>query len=592
MRGWIGPALMVWVTGASIATAQAPSAPTVPGSPRPVPANLPPAASAALELSGSTEVPPCPTPTGPISPELPPAVSAALELSSPTEPAAPESEPAAKPFDGDPFWKKVPVVHPLPPTGSYPIGLARPGAFSAKDWFLGIERQSPPKYAYPSFGLIQPPFFDISFAYLEDPNLPEIERDPLDFLKRVHLGDNFLFSTGGQTWTRHMGEVNRRLTGLDNNYNLWRARVYGDLWYRDLVRVYTEFLSAQTFNQDQPPLVVDRDYADLLNAFVEVKLFEVADKGVHVRVGRQELLLGSQRLISTLDWANTRRTFQGVRAFRVGEKWDFDLFWVQPVIPNAQRFDSVDNNVNFAGAWLTYRPKKGTFRDAYYLVVDNTSHITERGIVHAPYNVHTLGTRAVGNENGFLYDVELMLQLGARGSSSIIAGATHIGGGRDFKDLPLKPVAWLCYDYASGDNSPNSGSYTTFNQLFPFSHFYLGWLDLVGRQNIHDINAHLVLYPSNWITVWGQYHHFQLAARRDALYAANGVALRRDPTGRAGSNVGDEIDLVLNFHLSHHLDLLFGYSHLFAGGFLQRTAANANQAMSPDLWYAMYSYRW
>src|SRR5205823_2873223 len=132
-------------------------------------------------------------------------------------------------------------------------------------------------------------------------------------------------------------------------------------------------LDAQSFNQDLAPLPIDRDRSDLLNAFVDVKIADLDGHPAYVRVGRQEMLLGSQRLISPLDWANTRRTFQGVRAFHQGEKFDVDLFWMQPVIPNPSHFDSVDNNQNFAGLWTTYRPEKGHFVDLYYLFLDNTN---------------------------------------------------------------------------------------------------------------------------------------------------------------------------------------------------------------------------
>jgi hypothetical protein len=37
-------------------------------------------------------------------------------------------------------------------------------------------------------------------------------------------------------------------------------------------------------------------------------------------VGRQELLYGAQRLISPLDWANTRRTFEGGKLIWQGER--------------------------------------------------------------------------------------------------------------------------------------------------------------------------------------------------------------------------------------------------------------------------------
>ena len=50
--------------------------------------------------------------------------------------------------------------------------------------------------------------------------------------------------------------------------------------------------------------------------------------------------------------------------------------------------------------------------------------------------------------------------------------------------------------------------------------------------------------------------------------------IRRDPTGQAGNNVGDEIDLILNFHVARYSDVMVGYSKLFGGGFLERTSGN------------------
>jgi Alginate export len=64
--------------------------------------------------------------------------------------------------------------------------------------------------------------------------------------------------------------------------------------------------------------------------------------------------------------------------------------------------------------------------------------------------------------------------------------------------------------------------------------------------------------------------------------------LRRDPTGRSTNDVGEELDLLTNFHLTTHTDLLFGYSHLYAGDFIKRTG----NGRSPDFFYAQYSYRW
>jgi hypothetical protein len=82
---------------------------------------------------------------------------------------------------------------------------------------------------------------------------------------------------------------------------------------------------------------------------------------------------------------------------------------------------------------------------------------------------------------------------------------------------------------------------------------------------------------------------FRLDSATDALYNASGTAIRRDPTGRAGTDVGDEIDLVTNFHLSQHQDILLGYSKLFAGQFIQHTAGPKG---SPEFFYAQYCFKW
>ena len=304
-----------------------------------------------------------------------------------------------------------------------------------------------------------------------------------------------------------------------------------------------------------PPLPIDRNDAALLNLFVDFKLADLDGHPAYIRGGRQELLFGSQRLISPLDWANTRRTFQGVRAFRQTEKWDFDLFWVQPVIPNVGKVDSVDNNLNFVGAWATVRPKAGQSIDAYYLMLDNTSTLTLLDIPRGNFTRHTFGGRYAGVEGNFLFDIEAAMQLGSQNGRDVVAGMSTVGAGYNFKDAPLTPTIWAYYDYASGGN-PTSGTAHTFNQLFAFGHYYLGWVDQVGRQNIHDLNFHLYLYPAKWLTTWLQFHSFWLADDRDALYNAGGIPTRRDATGSAGSHVGEELDFVVNFHLTKHLDLL------------------------------------
>lgn len=510
-----------------------------------------------------------------------------MEL-SPEPVAEPAAEEAGEPLPPPSPWIRVPPVRLFPRLGYFLIGPTGPGYYSLRDVLEHHARPAPPFYPYPPQSLKAYSFFDADFRYLERPD--NTQHDWLDPLKRVHLCDNWLFSNGGEVRFRQMNEVDRQLTGLDNNYQLYRTRLFGDLWYRDQFRVFVEYIDARSFNEDLPSLTIDENQNDLLNAFVDLKLAEPAGKPGYLRVGRQELLLGSERLISPLEWANARRTFQGLKAFRQGEHFDVDLFWVQPVIPNAGDFDSVDDDQNFVGVWTTYRRQRGRFLDLYFLNLDQARRVPTVGNVPGSFNVSTLGWRWCGDYQGrFLWDTELMTQWGRRVNQDICAGACTGGLGYHFADLPMDPQFWVYYDWASGDQSPGRGAvYGTFNQLFAFGHYYLGYLDLVGRQNIQDVSTQFALYPVPWVLFLTQFHHFELASSRDALYNAAGAPIRRDPSGRAGRHVGEEIDLLLNVHLSAHQDVLLGYSKLFAGRFIKQTGNPG----SPELFYAQYQFRW
>jgi hypothetical protein len=525
----------------------------------------------------------------------PPVVVVVREEAAPA-PTPPATSPAnAPPAACDPCagfdFKKVPPARVFPRPGMFPIAPTGPGYYSALDALRDECREKPPQFGYPPFALMQPSFFDADWRYLDDPKTPS--QDVLDRLKRIRVGDNWLLSVGGATWFRYFDERNSRLTGRDIDYAQVRSRVYTDLWYRDVFRLYAEGIYADTYEQELPRLPIDSTRFDFLNLFVDAKLGDVAGQPVYARVGRQELLFGSQRLISPLDWANTRRTFQGARFFRTSEKFDFDLFWAQPVVPNPTALDSIDNNQNFAGAWATYKPKKGTFLDLYYLMLDNTNTVVQQNIVRAPATTHTIGSRFAGDRDSrFLWDFEGAVQVGRRGSGDIFAGMATAGVGYHPENVFLNPTLWLYYDYASGDKNPNAGNFTTFNQLFPFGHYYFGWADVVARQNVHDVSASLHLYPAKWLTLWLQYHNFWLDSSKDALYSAGGVALRRDPTGRAGNFVGNEVDVILNFHLSKRTDFLVAYSYLFAGEFLRNTQPPGTGSADVSSLYMIFNVRW
>lgn len=487
-------------------------------------------------------------------------------------------------------WSKAPPVTPLPRVGIFIKPPSGSGYYSLLDWFHGNKREKPPVVPYPPSALVPTSVFDADFRYLEQ---PDHEKDFFDPVKRISLGENWLLSFGGSFWYRYMHETDSRLNaaGTNNNHHLLRTRIHADLWYQDKIRLFAEFLDARALGLDLPPQGTDKNHADMLNLFADFKLGQFIDGPAYLRVGRQELLYGSQRLISTLDWANIRRTFQGVKTFWHTPFFDLDAFWVRPMKTEPDQFDNWDKERNFTGLWGTYKAIPGQTVDLYYLnLIDNrtvsSANIRQGNILQGDSVLHTVGGRWIGDHQRFFYELEGMYQFGKRSGLDISAFSVASGVGYHLP-LPMNPQFWLRYDFASGDKNPNDSRSSTFHHLFPFGHYYLGYMDRIGRQNIHDFNAQFTLHPQPWLTFIGQYHRFYLANKRDYLYNAAGAETLRDITGQSGSHVGDEIDLRINIHLSRHHDVLVGYSKLFTGEFIK----NQRPGIAPDLFYAQYNFR-
>lgn len=554
-----------------------------PGAPRPV-AERPPAA---------VEVRPTPTPAPVVlieAREEPPP-----EVAVPPAADAPPAAPAAGEKKADapkppPTWHgyKIPV-QPFAPPGAFPILPTDAGYYTLLDELRGEVRDKPPRWPYPRSGPILPSFAEFDFSYLDA--IPFDQRDWAEKLHRVPVGDHWLVGTGGEVRTRYNSETNTRLLGKNDTYQLFRTRVYTDVWYEDRFRVFTEFYYGDTIWQDVPPYARDVNRGDIQQLFVDLKLGEVHDHPVYLRAGRQEMLYGSQRLISTNDWGNNRLRFDGLKAFYRSEKLDADLFLTRPTVARFDDLDPPDHNLTFSGAWLTYKPKKGTFVDLYYLNLDSHTPTGVRGQFRTgSFNISTFGGRYYGrHDSGLLLDVEGVLQFGHWADQTILAQAFHVYGGWYFKDCWATPTVWVGYDYASGDPDPNNtGQRRTFHQLFQFGHYYYGFIDVTGGQNIRDWNVQAYAFPANWLLAGVQYHVFRLDSNKDALYNAAGAPIRQDRTGRAGNDVGSELDVLVNVHVTDRQDVFINYCHFFTGPFIRATGPS----FGLDYVYLQYSLRW
>ena len=167
----------------------------------------------------------------------------------------------------------------------------------------------------------------------------------------------------------------------------------------------------------------------------------------------------------------------------------------------------------------------------------------------------------------------------------------------------FQPTLWAYYDWASGDKDPTDTTHGTFNQYFPLAHKYFGFMDIIGRQNIQDANVLFTLQPTNKVKLLAWYHIFHLQSDTDALYNAAGAPIYQDPTGGSGGDIGQELDLLVNWSITPRINMLFGYSHFWIGDYFDSSviqtsgtpaggiATNGADGQDADFYYTQFHVR-
>lgn len=414
-------------------------------------------------------------------------------------------------------------------------------------------------------------YYANDFSYLKDPCGPSCLGDCMKLMSMPYG----TLDIGGQIRLRYHHEegmgrsaltapANRGFLDSENDFMLTRLRLYTNWKVNDWLRFYAEGISADVISNDAyNPRPIDRNSGDFLNLFVDLGLTD----SITFRIGRQELLYGNQRHISPLDWANTRRTFEGIKMMYKGDDWTVDGFFTNfvPVAPD--NFDEADYNQKFYGVYATYTGASSASYDLFYLGYDNDNAYAAVPAANAAnagtadFSLHTFGGRVFGGAGDWLYEMEAAYQTGRQSglAADHRAGMCTCGVGRKLPGS-WTPALWFYYDYASG-NDEMDGVYNRYNPLFPLAHKYLGFIDAVARANVSSPNCLLTMKPSSKLSLLCWYYYLGAAQEFDVI---PGVAVP-SAQNTTSNDFGNELDLIAKYQFNPRSNILFGYSHLWRG---------------------------
>jgi len=395
--------------------------------------------------------------------------------------------------------------------------------------------------------------------------------DPVKFLPFTKDGRYYL-SLGGEV-REHYEFTENPAWGDDPQDRrgtlLQRYVLHGDLHAGEKVRLFVQVLSALEDGRNGGPSPVDEDRLTVQNAFLDVGLpVDPADR-LTLRVGRQELLLGSGRLVDVREGPNVRRKFDGGRVLFATQQWQVSGLAVRPAKDKPGIFD--DDTDDSRALWGIYctgplGPPAGSV-DLYYLRFRNEHAQFEQGT--AEETRHSLGARLWGNPEGWDYNWEFVYQWGSFGQGDIQAWTVASITGYSWNAVTLQPRLALSANIASGDRNPNDPNLESFNAIFPRGN-YFSELALLGPRNFFNIHPFLTLNFPHDIALTSDVNFFWRQSLHDGVYGPSGNLLRR--SGDSSKRyVGTATSFNGEWQANRHLAWTVIYTHFFPGSFIEDT---------------------
>jgi len=337
------------------------------------------------------------------------------------------------------------------------------------------------------------------------------------------------------------------------------------------------------------------DSFDLRQAYVEIADYAKSPWGL--KVGRQILSYGDERLVGAFDWNNFGRTFDAVKLTYKTKGFTVDAFTSTPVVITRNNFNQSDlfngtesnRGLVFSGVYATFDELPFGTLDLYSLFVNeprgNTANaqglVSTAGVNARHSDFVTLGTRIKGDPkklNGLEFQGEFAYQVGDVRGLSLNAFAANVGVGYNF-DLPMKPRLYAEYNFASGDGNSADRNVGTFQNLFPTNHKFYGIMDVFAWQNLHNAMLSFKVTPVKNVTAQVDFNAFWLADTNDSWYRANGITAVRplNAAARGASDYcGSELDFIVTWNPCKAVQIQGGYSHFFAGSYLKSTGFHSD----------------
>jgi len=319
---------------------------------------------------------------------------------------------------------------------------------------------------------------------------------------------------------------------------------------------------------------------------------------VIVKLGRQEVNLGNQRLVGAVGWSQAGRSIDGILIGYVAGDYGLAGFFYGKLNDDNGRFDAwvFPGSEDKADIDLYVATWQGKFKP---FGIGGTYELTDIYVnSHGDMNINTIYGRVTPTFETDLAKIKVNLE-GAAQSGEDANGDDFqgyffsVGAGAEFDQVTWKPSVFVGYDFYSGDDDPNDGDIDAFWSVLPTAHKWLGHADLVWLNRFYlfngvfpanvahikdndnsgnlsagdtavnypgvtDLYVKLGIKPLPKVAAHLDFHYFQAA--EDAYnYRYDGTKWVKQSND--GDDIGWETDLAVSYKYSKNLCLTLGWDH-------------------------------
>jgi hypothetical protein len=366
--------------------------------------------------------------------------------------------------------------------------------------------------------------------------------------------------------------------GVRDGYLLERLMLEGTVRIEDGPKLFVQLRDARPFgtNLKDDDFTKSNPYHDPLDirqAYVAWK--EIGGTPLGLRVGRQSISYGDQRVFGPGQWGNTGRYAWDAAILKVDTRWYSADAWVGKRIENRP------------DRWPNPRAEGPTVAVAYLALKNlpfrldllEATKLDQSGKVEGESGTGNLRSFSVGAQlegvawERFDYGATWVSQFGDHGTDRIRAyGWNGKVGVR--VPAPWDPRIMGQVTFGSGDRDPTDGVHGTFDGVLGGADIaFYGFTNVMYWPNLLDRELTLGLSPHARVEIELGAHLASLASARDAWYSTGMQAQRRDPSGASGTDLGRELDAKVLWQGWDGGEVLFAAGQFFPGSFVRSTGS-------------------